>query len=359
MKITKFLSVSSWVAIFFFASVSSRALANPFEQLVKQAESEMTQKRGEVMMSFEWPDRDTKKVFPAFMKVFPFVKKIRYERIHSVSPHQRLLMEIQQGSTPKYDVMGVSSEIHDQYMKAGLLVKPPFAYKDIAASLPSDWPALDDRALDPQGYFLATTGLARGNAWNPQLVPKGKEPTTWDSCLDPMWKGKVLFDPRNKMQALQHDTQTREKFLKWLKGLVKNEAVLNRGQTENLQKVAGGEFPVACGINYHSTFRMIDRGAPLKFAFADPIPLDIGTELYTTKWSKTPATGQLFAVWLATGGQEIVEKTAYRGFPWNSASRKYPLAKGKYVAVCGAECVLKQAYYDKQFGDILNLPGVR
>ena len=352
--IVTFLAVTYCVAI----SVSL-AGASAYEQLVKQAESEMAQKDGKLFITLEWPGRDTKKVFPAFKKAFPFIKDISYERIHSVAPHQRMLIEIQQGNIPKFDIMGISSELRGQYKKLGLLVKPPFEYKALASSLPSDWPALDERALDPQGYFIATTGLARGNAWNPQMVPKGKEPTTWEACLDPMWKGKILFDPRNKLQSLQHDPRTREQFLKWLKGMVKNEAVLNRGQTENLQKIAGGEFPIACGINYHSTFRMIDRGAPLKFAFPDPIPLDMGTEIYTTKFSKTPATGQLFGLWLATGGQDIVEETAYRGFPWNKTSKKYPLAKGKYVALCDAECVLKQEFYDKEFGDILNLPGVR
>jgi len=359
MAIGRALLVTILSVTFFTAIAVSRASASAFEQLVKQAESEMVKKQGTLWVSFEWPARDTKKVFPEFKKAFPFIKDVRYERTHTTAVSQRMLIEIQQGTNPKFDVMGIASELRGQYQQAGLLVKPPVDYKALASSLPSDWPALDPRSLDPKGYFIATTGLARGNAWNPQMVPKGKEPTTWEACLDPMWKGKVLFDPRNKMQSLQHDPRTREQFLKWLKGMVKSGVVLNRGQTENLQKIAGGEFAIACGINYHSTFRMIDRGAPLKFAFADPIPLDIGTEIYTTKWSKAPATGQLLGLWLATGGQSIVEQTAYRGFPWNSTSRKYPMAKGKYVAVCDADCVLKQEFYDKEFGDILNLPGVR
>jgi hypothetical protein len=77
------------------------------------------------------------------------------------------------------------------------------------------------------------------------------------------------------------------------------------------------------------------------------------------KWSQTPATTQLFALWLASGGQSVLEQFAYRGFPWDPKSRKYPLAKGKYVAVCDAECSHRWNDYNKEYADILALPGVK
>ena len=345
--------------IFLGAQSASGQSGSLFNQLVEASKAEMAKKGGKLSLGMEWPKRDAVPVLAAFRKAFPFIKETVYTRESKTGPIARLLILIQQGKFPDYDIMHIASEFWPQYEKAGVFVKPPFDYKKLAKSLPLDWPKLHPRVIDPKGYFIATTGLARGNAWNPEIVPKGKEPTTWEACLDPMWKGKFLYDPRPKLTALWYDPKTREGHIKWLKGIMKNGAVLNRGQTENLQKVAAGEFALVCGVNYHSSFRIIDRGAPLKFAFPDPFPLEFGTQIHVVKWSKTPATSQLLTLWIATGGQDVVEKRAYRGLPWDPKSRKYPLAKGKYVAICDANCVLKKEKYNKLHGDILKLPGVR
>jgi hypothetical protein len=41
-------------------------------------------------------------------------------------------------------------------------------------------------------------------SWNPNQIPKGKEPTSWDTCADPPGR-QVLIDIRNRLQSLQHD----------------------------------------------------------------------------------------------------------------------------------------------------------
>ena len=145
--------------------------------------------------------------------------------------------------------------------------------------------------------------------------------------------------------------------MKWLKALVANKVVLNRGMGENLEKVAAGEFAISCAANYHNAMPMIDEGAPLVFVLPDPYILDITTEMHVVRWSTTPAATQLFALWLATRAQPLIEKTSYRGFPWVPTSRKYPMAKGKYMAVCGADCALKSEQYSEEQAKILGLPG--
>ena len=332
--------------------------ASLFDQLVEKSRAEMSKKQGKLNVAMEWNKTEGVPVLQAFQKDFPFVKEVSYTRERNVENMQRVLMEAKQGRTPRYDIMHVSSESWTNYEEAGLFVKPPFDFKEMAKSLPADWGAIDARAFDPEGYFIGTTALARGNAWNPQSVPKGKEPTTWDACLDPMWKGKFLYDPRPKLTALWYDPKTREAHLKWLEG-VKRNGVLNRGQTENLEKVIAGEFPLVCGVNYHSASELIEKGAPLKFVFPDPFPIDMGTQIHVVKWSKTPATTQLYVLWLASKGQPQVDKQGYRGFPWNEKSTKYALAKGKYVAVCDAKCTNKEDEYINLHATILNLPGVR
>ncbi len=331
---------------------------NLFNKLADTAKAEMAKKSGKLRMALDWPEADTKNVLPEFKRSFPFIREILYVHEGDVGPFANYLIRIKRGEYPDFDIMHIAGEFEAQYEKEGVFVKPLFSYKEMNAHLPKDWTKLDPRTLDPNGYFLGTTANARGIIWNPAMVAKGKEPTTWNACADPAWKGKFLFDTRNRLQSLQHDPKTRDKQIKWLKAVAANSPVLTQGQNAMVEKVASGEFPIACGVNYTSAYREIDQGAPIKFVFADPIPMDIGSRLYVTKWSQTPATTQLFALWLASGGQAAVEQFGYRGFPWDPKSRKYPMARGKYVAVCDAECARRWGDYNKEYAEILNLPGV-
>ena len=102
------------------------------------------------------------------------------------------------------------------------------------------------------------------------------------------------------------------------------------------------------------------QGAPVEFVLADPISTRLATEFHVVKWSKTPATTQLLALWLATKGQKEIDKQGGRGFPWARGTRLYPLAQGKTIAVCDADCSAKIAEeYGRVHGELLNLPGVR
>lgn len=330
-----------------------------FDQLVEASRHEMAKKEGRLSVATEIEDRLVTPVLKAFQKDLPFIRDITYERLNTAEVQHRILLQTMQGRKPNYDVMHVAQELWPDYIKADLFAKPLFEYKRLAKELPRDWAELDVRIIDPEGYFMATAGLARGIVWSPNLVPKGKEPTSWEACLDPMWKGKFLYDPRPKLTGLWYDPKTRESHIQWLKGIVHNGVVLSRQQSANLEKVAAGEFPLFCGVNYHSVMPVIDGGAPLQFAFPDPIPLEFGSVIHVLKYSKAPATTQLLALWLGSKGQEAMDRYAYRGFPWNPKSRKYPLAKGKYVAICDAKCVSGLDSYDKIHAEILKLPGAK
>ena len=356
----RFFTMTAVATVFCLVGASAPAQAeNQFDRLVSLSKGELAKRNGKLKIALDWPEADTVSVLPEFKKTFPFIREIVYTREGDVGPFANYLLRIKRGEYPEFDIMHVAGEFETQYEKEGVFVKPPVNYKELNPFLPQGWPKLDPRTFDPNGYFLGTTGNARGIVWNPNQIPKGREPTSWDACADPAWKGKVLIDIRNRLQSLQHDPKTRDKHLRWLKRLAGNSPVLTQGQNVIVQKIAAGEFPLGCGVNYHSVYREIDQGAPLKFAFPDPIALEIGSRLYVTKWTPTPATTQLFALWLASGGQTVLEQFAYRGFPWDPKSRKYPLAKNKYIAVCDAECSLRWNEYNKEYADILALPGVK
>lgn len=332
--------------------------ATPFEELVAQAKAEMDAIGGKLNMALDWTDSDAGPVLEVFKEDFPFVKEVTYTRETGIGPFGKYLISMKQGDNPPYDIMHVASEFEQQYWDAGAFIKPPFAYQALNDSLPADWPKLHEAAIDPAGNFLSTTGNARGNIYNPDLVPEGEKPDTWAACLDPKWKGKVLHDARNKLQPFQFDPKERPRHIAWLQGLVDNEVVLNRGQGGIVRKVAAGEFPIACGINYHTAYRTIERDGvkTLKFTFAESIPLELGTRLYVPKWSRTPATAQLFALWAASAGQGALGQFAYRGFTWNEKAHKFAASQGKYVSICGAECALGWEDYNREHQEILKIP---
>jgi ABC-type Fe3+ transport system substrate-binding protein len=188
-------------------------------------------------------------------------------------------------------------------------------------------------------------------------VPPNKVPKKLEDCLDPTYRGKFLYNSRNVLTSLQHDPKTREAHLKWLKAMVQNKPVYVRGQTEGLERLASGEYALFCGVNYNTTLRMVNDGAPIGIAFPDPYALDFAQRIHVFKWSPNPATGQLFGVWVATKGQPAVEKYMDRGFPWSPNTGAYALAKGKYAAICGPECADKTDKYLEEHAKILGLPG--
>jgi ABC-type Fe3+ transport system substrate-binding protein len=357
---TRFMTVlsSAVAAIALVASAGTANAQTAFEKLVALSKAEVEKAGGTIKIALDWTDTDAKPVNDQFMKDFPFVKKIEYERETGIDGFGRYLISIQQGQFPPYDIMHVASEYEQQYVKAGAFIKPPIPFKDVDATLPKDWPHLNGSNLDPEGYFVGTTGNSRGIVYNPDLVKGDDIPKTWADCVKPKWKGKMVVDARNKFQAYQYDPKTREQFLKLFDDMVKNDVVFLRGQDQVVNKVAAGEYPLGCGVNYHTVYRAIEvqKVKTIAFAFGESIPLEIATRIFITKWTKMPATTELYALWAATKGQEQIGKYAYRGFPWNPLSHSYEASKGKYIALCDAPCGLRFEEFDKEFEKALKIP---
>jgi hypothetical protein len=121
--------------------------------------------------------------------------------------------------------------------------------------------------------------------------------------------------------------------------------------------MAAGEYKIACGYNLHNAGPLVrDKGAPLGLVYPDPLPLELGIPMHLPKGTPAPASGQLLVLWLATKGQAGLANL-YRELPWSKFSEKSELAKGKYLAVCGIDCVLKGEQLQQEHGRILGLPG--
>ena len=349
------------IAAIAMAMPGTAEAAGEYDKLVEMSKKELAATGGELKIALDWPESDALPVMEAFMKDYPFMKKIDYQRETGVGPFGRYLISLQQNDAPPYDIMHVASEFESEYWKTGAFLQPQFKYSDLNSSRPAGMPELSAQAIDPQGErYVSTTGNARGIIYNPEIVKGDDIPKTWADCYDAKWKGKVVVDARNKLQAFQYDPKERARHIEWLDKLKANEVVLVRGQGSIVGKIAAGEYPIACGMNYHTSYRNIERKnvTTIKFVFPESIPLELGTRLFVPKWSRTPATAQLFAFWAATGGQEALGKYAYRGFTWNEKAHKFQQSKGKYVSLCEAECATKWDQWNAEYQEKLGIPTV-
>jgi ABC-type Fe3+ transport system substrate-binding protein len=359
MRFTR-IRLASMIALLMLAAAATAARAETlYEQLIADSKAEMAKLGGTLRVGLDWPDSDAKPVFEEFAKAYPFIK-IAYRRETGVPPFQRYFIAIGQGQYPPYEVFGVASEFEKQYWDAGYFVKPKYDFAALAGSLPAGWPQMHPAAIDPGGRYLATVAQMRGNAWNVAMVKPGDEPKSFADCANPKWQGEIVLDARNKTQALVHDPATHDATVATIKAMKANGATVINGQAQVLARVVAGEFALTCYINYHTTQRLIDQGeTSLKFALGDVVPVELATRLGVPKWTAAPATAELVAIWLATAGQPVIDRAAYRGFPWIPGSSLYEKAKGKPFAICAADCAAKYEEYDRQYADLLGIPYVK
>jgi ABC-type Fe3+ transport system substrate-binding protein len=309
-------------------------------------------------MEFDYDDKTIKPLLDGFQKEFPFVKTVKFASLQNVENYQVVFLELQAGRAPRMDAIGVSNELLGDWVKAGVVEKPVIPFKEVAASLPSGWSKLDDRGVDPDGYFVNIIGNVRGITYNHELIAKDKAPKNWDDCLRPEFKGKVGLETRIKVQSFMVDPAVRPWFTQqWLPAM-KDHAKLTRGMSQALETMASGEILLHCGINYNTTMRNVDRNKfPLTFVLPDPYPVELGVPMHTPKGSPAPATSELFAVYAATKGQEHVA-TSWEELPWypNGTLAKL-LGGGQKASVCNAACLSQGDRAQDEYSKILGIPG--
>ena len=177
----------------------------------------------------------------------------------------------------------------------------------------------------------------------------------WEDCVNPKWKGRVMYDPRLKLGGFM--MYKKQWFAEWLKKLAANNVVLGRGQTANLEMISTGEHLIFCGVNYRSTMEMIDRGVTtLSFVLPNPYAYNLALDGYILRDSQRPYSAELFSIWLGTKGLTLVEKYIYDGFTWLPGARLHEAAQGKEGVVCDLKCSLMGAELSEEHNRLLGIP---
>ncbi len=272
-----------------------------------------------------WQDglkpEEAKPMIETFQKKYPFIK-VEHTRIHATESRERIMREMMAGIV-KIDVFDIGGEQTPEYKKAGLLDK-------------YDWTkAFDVRPeqLEKDQMLLVIGASVKGVGYNTNKVEKKDLPKTWEDLLDPKWKGKIVVDTRPKTFLQLMPVWGEERVYGYLKKLVANKPMFRRGQTESIELMAAGEFPMIAGTYYHSLTLVKKKGAPVDFAVLDPVPVTLEEEAIA-KGAPHPNAAKLLLGWIAREGQKFYDDATDRGIPlpgFDTGSAK--IVKGKKLSL--------------------------
>jgi iron(III) transport system substrate-binding protein len=160
-----------------------------------------------------------------------------------------------------------------------------------------------DGTYDPSGSWHSMYYLTTALIYNTTLVKPESVPQTYDALLDPLWKGKLLFDPEaGYILAAMEQAWGREKSVDYLTKLRKQDLSFRRGGALTTQVVSSGEYPIGIAINGETSAAIRDKGAPLGFKVLSP-KIVKPEGLFLARNSPHPHAALLFADWVLSAGK--------------------------------------------------------
>ena len=270
------------------ASVASgQRLGKDLNEIVQLANKERS-----VRVATSWEPENEAALLKGFYQKYPAIK-VTTDRISGIETRERILNEALAGVV-EHDLVNVSGELRNNYVKAGVMTGP-VAWRKL-------FPNVKDVHFSPDGYFAVSGFSTYIIAYNPSLVPKEKVPKKWDDCLDPYWKGKFVVLTRPRTFTGLAAGWGEEKALAFARALKDNQPVWKSSQSGALTQVAIGEYPMICGMAYHSLKSVVMRDPKTKIAYAVPsdLPFQIGEAMAIMKGAKSPNAALVLTGWLVT-----------------------------------------------------------
>jgi iron(III) transport system substrate-binding protein len=198
----------------------------------------------------------------------------------------------------------------DVVVGRGEMVLPMIERKLIASYRSPEAKMIEEQLVDKQGYWTAYYVNSYVLGWNTKLVKKPDVPKTYEELLNPKWKGgQISLDTEayGMMEGLKR-VWGKEKAINYFKRLAAQDPVLKRGNTERVQLVVAGEYPLI--IAYNQTLqRMTSRGAPVDWLALEPSVTQVNPVMLAAKAPHPNAARLFYDFVLSKEGQEML-----RGF---------------------------------------------
>lgn len=287
--------------------------------------------------------RDGTAMVHAFQKKYPFIEP-KLLRLGSTQVVVKVLQE-HRGGAHLFDVISATSFQFYEIFKEGLFQKYDSPERR----------AFDEDFKDKEGFWTSAYHNASVIAYNTKLLKPQDLPKSYDDLLDPKWKGKMLMDSREtEWYASMLQILGREKGLRLMRGLAKQDLSFRPGRTLITQVLASGEAPLAVNNYDHLVQSAKKLGAPVESLPVNPVISRV-TPIALGRYAPHPNVGRLFIDFaLSEEGQKIL-----RGFGRSSARKgiEQDNLQKKGIKFYVSDISLAKDYvrYDKEFKEIFGL----
>lgn len=316
----------------------STVFAQDREAIIAKAKEEKT------LVYYSTTDiRDGTAVVHAFQKKYPFIEPKLF-RLGSTQIVIKVLQEHRAG-VHLFDVISATSFQFYEIFKEDLFQK----YDSLERR------AFLDDFKDKDGFWTSAYHNASVIAYNTNLVKPTDLPKSYDDLLDPKWKGQMLMDSREtEWYASMLQILGRDKGLRLMRGLAKQDLSFRPGRTLITQVLGSGEAPLAVNDYDHLVQSAKKRGAPVESNPVYPVISRV-TPIALGRYAPHPNVGRLFIDFsLSEEGQKIL-----RGFGRSSARKGIEpdelQKKGVKLYVSDIGLAKDYARYDKEFREIFGL----
>jgi iron(III) transport system substrate-binding protein len=125
-----------------------------------------------------------------------------------------------------------------------------------------------------QGYWTTTNMNVHVVAYNTRLIARERLPRTYEDFLDPVWRGKMVLDTSEQWFALMLQIMGKEKGLRYVAGLAKQNVLLRRESSAmRAQLIAAGEAPLDIDSTLGPVDQLKKRGAPIDWVTVGAVPV--------------------------------------------------------------------------------------
>src|ERR1044071_1467617 len=235
----------------------------------------------------------SKQTVDQFEKKYPFLKVTLFRT--GGGPLLNKIMTEARGGRYDWDVV----------VGRGEMVTPLVERKLLASYRSPESKAIDTQLVDNEGYWTAYYVNSYVLGWNTKQIKREDVPKTYEALITPRWKGgQISLDTEayGMMEGLKR-AWGKEKALNWFKRLAALDPVLKRGNTERVQLVVAGEYPLI--IAYNQTIqRLASRGAPIDWIALDPAVTQVNPAMIAAKAPHPNAARLFYDYILSKEGQE-------------------------------------------------------
>ena len=264
------------------ALFAANARAQNIDELYKKAAAE-----GAVNFYGTLAQINAEKILPVFEKRFPGVA-VKQLDVTSDQLVTRATTEARAGKT-----------IGDIFQAP---LKTVLQMRDQKLLLNVTLPEAKDYADDMKGAdWIASNLQFIVVAWNTNLVKPQEEPKQFDDLADPVWRGKVIAEPRDVellVGLAKHKFKSDERAIALLRRIAANQVEFHKGHSEMTELLTAGQAAVCLTCYAHQYPGRIKKGAPLKILLSEGIGSIDATAVF--KNAPHPNAALLFARWAAS-----------------------------------------------------------